>query len=152
MLVAAWREARELARANGRNLAGIATVCGTPDDPQGYTRQCEVLREHDFLLADSNAQAVRLAASVVEHRAAAGHAGAPTEATGSAPSCADEAPAPGVPVDLSALCTTGPCVINLGLELFVTQLVACNVPVVHVDWRPPAGGDERLAHLLERLR
>jgi hypothetical protein len=26
------------------------------------------------------------------------------------------------------------------------------VPVIHVDWRPPAGGDARLASLLERLR
>jgi FdrA protein len=152
MLVAAWQEARELARASGRNLVGIATVCGTPDDPQGYTRQCEVVREHGLLLADSNAQAVRLAASVVGNRAAARHAGPPMEATEPAPSYTDEIPAPEVPVDLSALCTTGPRVINLGLELFVAQLAACSVPVVHVDWRPPAGGDERLANLLERLR
>jgi FdrA protein len=42
--------------------------------------------------------------------------------------------------------------VNLGLELFATQLAARGVPVVHVDWRPPAGGDARLASLLERLR
>ena len=42
--------------------------------------------------------------------------------------------------------------LALGLELFATQLAAYGVPVVHVDWRPPAGGDTRLASLLERLR
>jgi FdrA protein len=42
--------------------------------------------------------------------------------------------------------------VNLGLELFAAQLAASGAPVVHVDWRPPAGGDTRLARLLERLR
>jgi hypothetical protein len=42
-------------------------------------------------------------------------------------------------------------VINLGLELFAQELEAAGVPVVHVDWRPPAGGDTRLAALLARV-
>lgn len=32
-------------------------------------------------------------------------------------------------------------VINVGLESFAEDLRAEGVPVVHVDWRPPAGGD-----------
>jgi len=42
-------------------------------------------------------------------------------------------------------------VINLGLEVFALELHAAGVPVVHVDWRPPAGGDARLAGLLAQL-
>jgi hypothetical protein len=42
-------------------------------------------------------------------------------------------------------------VINVGLELFAHALTALKVPVVHVDWRPPASGDPRLAELLARL-
>ncbi len=42
-------------------------------------------------------------------------------------------------------------VINLGLEVFALELAAAGVPVVHVDWRPPAGGDPRLAALLAEL-
>jgi FdrA protein len=57
-----------------------------------------------------------------------------------------------MPARLPELLVAGPRVINLGLELFATQLAAHGVPVVHVDWRPPAGGDARLASLLERLR
>ncbi len=44
-----------------------------------------------------------------------------------------------------------PRVINLGLEVFALELHAAGVPVVHVDWRPPAGGDLRLAALLAQL-
>jgi hypothetical protein len=42
-------------------------------------------------------------------------------------------------------------VLNVGLELFAETLQANGVEVVHVDWRPPAGGDERLAALLAAL-
>jgi hypothetical protein len=42
-------------------------------------------------------------------------------------------------------------VINLGLESFAHTLSTLNVPVVHVDWRPPALGDPDLAALLARL-
>ena len=42
-------------------------------------------------------------------------------------------------------------VINLGLELFALELQAADVTVVHVDWRPPAGGDPHLLALLARL-
>ena len=42
-------------------------------------------------------------------------------------------------------------VINIGLRLFAATLESCDVPVVHVDWRPPAGGDARLTDSLKRL-
>ena len=44
-----------------------------------------------------------------------------------------------------------PRVINVGLAVFATDLDAQDVDVVHVDWRPPAGGDEDLARLLSML-
>ncbi len=42
-------------------------------------------------------------------------------------------------------------VINVGLEGFAVELTAQGVPVVHVQWSPPAGGDEKLAALLGKL-
>ena len=42
-------------------------------------------------------------------------------------------------------------VINVGLEGFAETLEGLGVPVVEVDWRPPAGGDPRLAGLLAKL-
>ena len=41
--------------------------------------------------------------------------------------------------------------VNIGLEGFARDLAGLGVPVVHVDWRPPAHGDVRLAELLSRL-
>jgi hypothetical protein len=42
-------------------------------------------------------------------------------------------------------------VINLGLEPLAQALTTLNVPVVHIDWRPPALGDPSLGALLSRL-
>ena len=44
-----------------------------------------------------------------------------------------------------------PRVINVGLAVFAADLDAQDVDVIHVDWRPPAGGDEDLARLLSML-
>jgi uncharacterized protein DUF1116 len=44
-----------------------------------------------------------------------------------------------------------PRVVNIGLDLFAEQLARLGIPVVGVDWRPPAGGDPRLAALLATL-
>ena len=50
-----------------------------------------------------------------------------------------------------ALLTQPVRVINVGLEGFATELSAQGVPVVHVQWSPPAGGDATLAALLGKL-
>ncbi len=42
-------------------------------------------------------------------------------------------------------------VVNVGLESFSTELAEQNVPVIQVDWRPPAGGDVGLIDKLARL-
>lgn len=43
-------------------------------------------------------------------------------------------------------------VINVGLESFYTDLKKQEVPVIHVNWRPSAGGNKKLASLLSRLK
>jgi hypothetical protein len=43
-------------------------------------------------------------------------------------------------------------VINIGLERFADDLRDAGVPVVQMDWRPPAGGDRRLIELLDSLK
>ena len=42
-------------------------------------------------------------------------------------------------------------VINLGLSGFYDAVCSQQVPCVHVDWRPPAGGNLRLIEILDRL-
>jgi len=41
--------------------------------------------------------------------------------------------------------------INVGLEHFHDSLVAQGTKVVHVEWRPPAGGNERLQAILAKI-
>lgn len=53
--------------------------------------------------------------------------------------------------DKRDLLTDSPKVINVGLEVFADTLNELGFPVVQVDWRPPAGGDQRLTDLLSRL-
>jgi hypothetical protein len=50
-----------------------------------------------------------------------------------------------------ALLGAAPRVVNLGLPLFADTLAALAQPVVHVDWRPAAGGDARRAAALATL-
>lgn len=42
--------------------------------------------------------------------------------------------------------------INVGLESFHDDLVLQSVSAIQVDWRPPAGGDERLMAILEKMK
>ncbi len=151
-LAAVWQEAQAAAQAAGRTLVGIVHVCGAPDDPQGFELQCQVLRDRGMILVDSNAQAVRLAAAVLGAHVQGSTARPLAVGREGAHVLHDQLVSSAIPTRLPALFAAGPRVINLGLELFATQLAAHGVPVVHVDWRPPAGGDTRLASLLERLR
>ena len=41
--------------------------------------------------------------------------------------------------------------VNVGLPLFAETLDRLGVPVTHLDWQPPAGGDLRVVRLLARL-
>jgi len=58
-------KAKALADEAGRHLVVIGFVCGTTMDPQNLSKQEAALRNAGVILAESNAQAVRLAATVV---------------------------------------------------------------------------------------
>jgi len=68
-LIPAIEAARSAAAAGVRGLAVIASVCGTPNDPQGLAGQRAILADAGVHLAASNARAARLAGLVVQHAA-----------------------------------------------------------------------------------
>jgi FdrA protein len=145
-LVPVIRQARDQARAAGRHLCVVGSVCGTDDDPQSAAFQREALDEAGVLLEDSNARAARLAGLIAEARGGRG-SGEETPhlaAAAAAPPWPDVGP-------VTALLAQPPAVVNVGLELFAESLQAQGVPVVAVDWRPPAGGKPHLLDLLDRL-
>ncbi len=43
-------------------------------------------------------------------------------------------------------------VFNVGIPSFADDLKRQNVPVAHVEWRPPAGGNKRVIELLDRIK
>jgi FdrA protein len=56
------------------------------------------------------------------------------------------------PENTASLLASAPRVVNVGLEMFAITLASQGTKVVHVQWSPPAGGDSRLAGLLDKLR
>jgi hypothetical protein len=42
-------------------------------------------------------------------------------------------------------------VINMGIDSFSEDLRKAEVPVIQMDWRPPAGGNRKLIALLDSL-
>jgi D-serine deaminase-like pyridoxal phosphate-dependent protein len=56
--------ARAGAEKAGRRLAVVASVCGTPDDPQPRGLQVDALARAGVVVMPSNAQAARLAARI----------------------------------------------------------------------------------------
>lgn len=121
------------AASEGRKLEVVAVLVGTDEDPQEMQTQLEQLEAAGARLFTVNAQAARYVGQLV---------GALSE---------DSPEADGKPVDLSML-NDPLSAINVGLESFAESLAVQETPVVHVDWRPPAGGNEELMSILERMK
>jgi FdrA protein len=66
VLCTAVEAARRHAAGEGREIAVVASVCGTDDDPQGFTQQVQTLIDAGVVVAASNAQAARCAAQIVQ--------------------------------------------------------------------------------------
>ena len=129
-LAPAIAEARARAREAGRALEVVVVVVGTDEDPQDLAAQIKQLET---------------AGARVETRcsAAAAYVGQRLHAL--------DAPSPLPPVDLAVLHQPLQA-LNVGLESFAASLTAQGAPVLHVDWRPPAGGNEKLMAILERMK
>ncbi len=132
-------EAKALAAKGGRHLPIIAYVAGVDEDPQNYTAQVEALQRGGALVSPTNAAAARLAAGILT--------GCYPEATPLAlhdfkrptGSLCEE-----LPFDLPERAN----IINVGLSAFADSLKQQQVPVTHIDFHPPAGGNEAMARLL----
>ena len=129
-LAPAIAQARARAEEAGRHLEVVAVVVGTDEDPQNLQAQVEQLEAAGARVETSNEGAVRYVGRLLQSL---------------------DPPAGLLPVDLTAL-QQPLAAINVGLESFTESLTAQSAPVIQVDWKPPAGGDERLMAILERMR
>ncbi|MCU1668327.1 MAG: FdrA family protein [Blastococcus sp.] len=121
-------------QADGRDVAVVASVCGTDDDPQCAGAQIRVLEQAGVRVLPSNAAAVQHALALLARR---GGGGAPGRA-------------PAEPI--RRLLSETPRIVNIGLREFAAAPFERGAGVVHLDWRPAAGGDRRLQSLLAGLR
>lgn len=131
------------AKANGRDIAVLATVVGTEHDPQNYEQQIKTLEEAGAQICETNDQMVRSAIELTGHKA-------------EQPELKEES-FDATSVDLSVddkilqLINTTPSVINVGLKSFATAIDESGADVVQFNWRPVAGGDEKLMKVLQFL-
>lgn len=134
----------EDARAAGRELSFVGTVVGTEHDPQDYHRSVKILEDAGAIMQESNAAAVRAALALK----GIDFAEADREVAPFEPS---DAPLPTPSEAVMELLTTKPRVINVGLESFNEPLRAYGAKSVQYAWKPMAGGNKRMIHLLTEL-
>jgi FdrA protein len=131
-LAPAIGSARAKARKAGRHLEVVAVVVGTDEDPQDLKGQVQQLKAVGAKVETSNEAAVHYVGRLLQALNPNSELRIPK------------------PVDLAVL--HQPVVaINVGLESFTESLMAQDAAVIQVDWQPPAGGDERLMAILERM-
>ena len=107
----------------------VSIVIGTKDDPQNVQAQIEQLQA-------AGVTVFRTATEAVEHISLRFNRGTSSEYP---------------PVGLAQL-HKPLAAINVGLESFYESLTSQGAQAVHVEWRPPAGGNERLASLLAKMK
>lgn len=138
------KQAIQTAKAAGRELYFVGTVCGTEYDPQSYQATIKALKACGVLVEDSNAKAVRLALKLkgIECKEADKQV---VEAQ------VQKKELPVISDSILELFNSKPRVVNIGLASFTESIVTYGGSTVQYDWRPAAGGDKRLIRILNAL-
>lgn len=128
-------KAQEIAKKDGRYIEFVAVATGTDEDPQNLNSQINQLKAAGVWVSTSNEEMVRYAGRILQ----------------ALNKPATQVISTGKPIDLASLRkpTAG---INIGLESFSENLALQGAPTIQVDWRPPAGGNERLMSILEKMK
>jgi FdrA protein len=110
-------------------LEFVAIVIGTEDDLQDIDLQINQLVSAGVVVYRTLRNAVNLLGTVFSQAASNPHP----------------------PVNLEQL-NQPFAAINVGLESFYESLIAQGAQAIHVNWRPSAGGNEKLAALLQKMK
>ncbi len=140
-----------LAEAKARGKEVVAVVVGTDEDPQNLATQTERLQSAGARVFESHAEAVRFVGEMFSNRRGAETMGRGEETDAATQGRGDAVTvsvSPRLPVTVSGTFAA----INVGIESFYESLRAQNAPVIQVDWKPPAGGNEKLMAILEKLK
>ncbi|ALX48497.1 acyl-CoA synthetase FdrA [Lentibacillus amyloliquefaciens] len=133
-------KAKEQAASEGKAFVAIASVTGTAEDPQVFQDQVDKLKAAGVIVTDSNAQATKLAVEMVDYL------------NGEKPEAKNTAEAEVKDDKVQELISSKPRVINIGLKNFAEAIMEHGGDVVQYQWAPIAGGNKRLAKILEKLK
>ena len=114
------------ALAQRPQLAIVALVVGTDEDSQDRERQMAQLAEAGAVVFGTISEAVAFVAATL----------------------ATEPAKAGIPVGFG----DGLTAVNVGLDSFYDSIKAQGGTAVQVDWRPPAGGNEKLMAILAKMK
>lgn len=124
--------AKEIAALNAKRpqdapIAVIATVTGTEQDPQVRSEQIGYLEDAGIAVMNSLPEAVTLACTIISP------------------------PILAIPQQEQEILQSV-SVINAGVRSFADDLQANEIPVVHYQWAPIAGGNQKLVNILKKLK
>ncbi|WP_042357421.1 acyl-CoA synthetase FdrA [Bacillus rubiinfantis] len=145
-LIPTIEKINQQASATGRNIYFVGTVVGTEQDPQGYKEQKEKLKKAGVIVRDSNNQAVRTAFSILGLKLEEEDKPLLPPAKEYSKQALIASP------QVEALLNQRLQIINVGLKKFTQAITEHGGQVVQFDWRPVAGGNERLRKILSLLR
>ncbi len=138
------KELLDKAKSEGRKLYIIGTVCGTKGDPQDYVKSQTVLEEAGMTVKESNVQAVRLALNLMGSDIA--------EADKELREYRGEIkPLPELSSAISELLSEKPRIVNIGIKGFAEPVYKYGGKVLQFDWKPIAGGNQKLIKILQKL-
>ncbi|MFD2829528.1 acyl-CoA synthetase FdrA [Corticicoccus populi] len=126
-----------------RNIKILATVVGTENDPQNYRKQIETLREIGVIVCDTNDQMVRTAIELT-----GGEITNPNPEIKTIEHTKEDL---SIDESILSLMYMKPSVINIGLKSFSETIKNNGADCVQFNWRPVAGGDEKLMKILQFL-
>lgn len=141
----ALAEAIKQAKAENSSVEFVATVVGTEADPQDYKMARQTLTDAGAIVCDSNAQAVRYALNlvgedVVEPDKEIQHVSFKKQ------DVADSSE------NLLDLLYTKPRVVNVGVADFLDPVTKFGGTGVQYDWKPIAGGNQKLIKVIKRVK
>lgn len=138
-------ELRDKAKAEGRKLFFVATVCGTRRDFQNYDEAVSKLKEAGVIVCENNKLAVHTAIRAIglDFEEPVKEIHKKTVANIEKAEASEK---------LIRLLSQKPKVINIGLKSFAEVVETFGCDVVQYDWMPPAGGNVELIKVLNFLR
>ncbi|MFF0675608.1 acyl-CoA synthetase FdrA [Staphylococcus xylosus] len=130
-------------KEEGRSLAVLATVVGTEHDHQDYHAQINTLEAAGAVVCETNDQMVRTALNIIGSNVKQPNREIKSFEVKQVDLTVDE--------KVMNLINMTPSVINIGLQSFTSAIQDGGAEVVQFNWRPIAGGDEKLMKVLQYL-